>query len=295
MSTIRCLDGIPDISVLLNSDNEDPTASATICPAAPEPAPKWSKLSLNRKRGSEPSIITAVSEPLKDKTNTRFTIPVTSPERTKAAKGVIQKGVIRCVVKLLDTYLSLLPPGSPVFYLRALNEFSSEPNKSCFVNQRVGVNWLRNILPELSQKSGCGVRYTNHSLRATAITRMFNSGVPEKLIAENSGHKSTKALRCYERTSSEQQKGVSKVIAKPGGVFKAQEALLLSSSWVSPHLRWNWRLLRLAVSPNLSLLLLILSLILCLEHSLTAPSTSPWSDYGIFLVLFSCFVHTFFD
>ena len=42
--------------------------------------------------------------------------------------------------------LILLPPSSPVFYLKALNEFTSEPNKSCIVNQRVGVNWLRNIL-----------------------------------------------------------------------------------------------------------------------------------------------------
>ena len=138
----------------------------------------------------------------------------------KSVRAYAQPGSNRCIVKLLDTYMALLPPGSPVFYLRALNEFPSEPNKSCFVNQRVGVNWLRNILPDLSQKSGCGVRYTNHSLRATAITRMFNSGVPEKLIAENSGHKSMKALRCYERTSSELQKGVSKVLAKPGNSFE---------------------------------------------------------------------------
>lgn len=50
--------------------------------------------------------------------------------------------------------------------------------------------------------------------------RMFNSGVPEKIIAENSGHKSTKALRCYECTSSEQQNAVSKVINNPGEVFQ---------------------------------------------------------------------------
>ena len=79
------MDGIPDLSVLLD-DNKDPTASATICPTTPDPAPKRS---LNCKPGSEPSVVTAVSEPLKDKTNTRFAIPVTSPERKKAAKGVI--------------------------------------------------------------------------------------------------------------------------------------------------------------------------------------------------------------
>ena len=50
------------------------------------------------------------------------------------------------------------------------------------------------------------VRYTNHSLRATAVTRMYAKGVPEKLIAETSGHKSLKALRAYEQTSSVQEK-----------------------------------------------------------------------------------------
>ena len=72
----------------------------------------------------------------------------------------------------------------------------------------------------MSRQSECCVHYTNHSLCATAITRMFNSGVPEKNIAENSGHKSTKALRWYERTSSEQQETVIKVISNLGDVFQ---------------------------------------------------------------------------
>ena len=50
------------------------------------------------------------------------------------------------------------------------------------------------------------MHYTNHSLRATAITRMYNAGVPETIIAEKSGHRSTKALRVYEKTSDAQQK-----------------------------------------------------------------------------------------
>ena len=79
-------------------------------------------------------------------------------------------------------------------------------------NQCVGINGLKGILPDLSAKSDIGVHYTNHSLRATAITRMFNSGIPEKVIAENSGHRSTKALRCYERTSQKQQQTVTSVV-----------------------------------------------------------------------------------
>jgi len=43
--------------------------------------------------------------------------------------------------------------------------------------------------------------YTNHSLRATAITRMFNGSIPEKVIAEKSGHKSLRAYKKTKRTT----------------------------------------------------------------------------------------------
>ena len=103
----------------------------------------------------------------------------------------------------------MLPPDCAYFYMRPLEKFPSGSKKCAVTKQRVGVNVLKGILPELSEKSGIGVHYTNHSLRATAITRMFNCGVPEKVIAENSGHRSTKALRCYERTSEELQQAVT--------------------------------------------------------------------------------------
>lgn len=34
-------------------------------------------------------------------------------------------------------------------------------------------------------------RYTNHSLRATAATRLYAAGVDEQLIAEKTGHRSS--------------------------------------------------------------------------------------------------------
>ena len=55
----------------------------------------------------------------------------------------------------------------------------------------------------MSVDAGLSIRYTNHSLRATSVTRMYNTGVPQKI-----GHKSLKALRAYERTSTTQQKTV---------------------------------------------------------------------------------------
>jgi hypothetical protein len=50
---------------------------------------------------------------------------------------------------------------------------------------------------------------TQTILGATAMARMLNSGVPEKIISEKSGHRSLEALRSYEHTSTELKKAVS--------------------------------------------------------------------------------------
>ena len=135
--------------------------------------------------------------------------------KNKNVRAYALPGNERCIVRLLDTYLVMLPPDCAYFYMRPLEKFPSGSKKCAVTKQRVGINVLKSILSELSEKSGVGVHYTNHSLRATAITRMFNCGVPEKVIAENSGHRSTKALRCYERTSEDLQQAVTKVINNP--------------------------------------------------------------------------------
>ena len=132
--------------------------------------------------------------------------------KNKNVKAYALPGNERCIVRLLDTYLAMLPPDCAHFYMRPLEKFPSESKQCVMTKQRVGLNVLKGILPDLSEKSGVGVHYTKHSLRVTAITRMFNSGVPEKVIAENLGHRSTKAVRCYERTSEDLQQAVTKVI-----------------------------------------------------------------------------------
>lgn len=64
--------------------------------------------------------------------------------------------------------------------------------------------------------------YSNHSLRATATTRLFNQGVDEQLICETTGHRSN-AVRSYKRTSDEQKNEISEILQskKPrsGSVF----------------------------------------------------------------------------
>ena len=44
--------------------------------------------------------------------------------------------------------------------------------------------------------------FTNHSLRATAATRMFDAGVDEQLIMNCTGHSSTSGMRSYKRITT---------------------------------------------------------------------------------------------
>ncbi len=127
--------------------------------------------------------------------------------QSKVTRAYAQVDTERCVVKLLDLYFEKLPPNSKHLYMRPL-ERVPKGTKPWFTKQRVGVNTLKEMVPKLSVESKCGVRYTNHSLRATATTRMFSNGVPEKVIAEKTGHRSLKALRFYERTPPEMEKAM---------------------------------------------------------------------------------------
>ena len=45
---------------------------------------------------------------------------------------------------------------------------------------------------------------TNHSLRATAAIKLYQSGVDEQLIMERTGHRSLDGVRSYKRTSRKQ-------------------------------------------------------------------------------------------
>ena len=142
----------------------------------------------------------------------------------KVSRAYVQIGVEHCVVKLLDMYLSKLPPESSHFYMRPFEKPPVGMSKPWYTKQRVGVNKLKEMLPSLSVESKCETKYTNHSLHATAATRMFAGSVPEKLVTEKTGHRSLKALRSYERTDTRMQMAIDAVISNATSKFNALES-----------------------------------------------------------------------
>ena len=119
----------------------------------------------------------------------------------------------RCPVRIIDTYLSKLPENPPAFYLQWLPRVPADAAQPWYKRVQVGINPLKKMMPTISERANLPIRYTNHSLRATAATRMFASGVPEKVIGEVTGHKSLNAFRTYEHTSEDQQRAAGLAIS----------------------------------------------------------------------------------
>ena len=53
----------------------------------------------------------------------------------------------------------------------------------------MGHNTIKAMLKTMFKEAGLNAdKITNHSLRATATTRMIDAGIPEKVIMDRTGH-----------------------------------------------------------------------------------------------------------
>ena len=108
--------------------------------------------------------------------------------RKKAPKKVIHHENIRnpdrCLVRLYKLYNSKCPTDRPkdAFYLKPL---VNPRDDVWYQRMPVGHNILSKTVPRLFKEAGLSGYYTNHSLRATAATRLFEAGVDEQLLMSN--------------------------------------------------------------------------------------------------------------
>ena len=124
----------------------------------------------------------------------------------------------RCHVHLLKLYLSKLPSCAKeldAFYWKPKKNIPSGDDEPWFTRNVVGHNTLDKMLKKMFKD--CGInseRKTNHSLRATAISRLMEKNVPSRVIMEKSGHMSKDGLVPYERTSAVQQQASSRALVE---------------------------------------------------------------------------------
>ena len=56
----------------------------------------------------------------------------------------------------------------------------------------------------MCKDAGMPGHHTNHSLRASAATRLHQSGCVEQKIMERTGHNSSEVVKSYKRSSNKQ-------------------------------------------------------------------------------------------
>ncbi len=123
---------------------------------------------------------------------------------------------IQCNVQLaftVSTFQKFLLNGNAVLCTWGPRRLIYTPTQ-WFSDVPVGVNKMGTIVKSICQKAGMEGYFMNHSLRATSATRMYQAGVPEKLICEVTGHRSA-TVREYQHMSTEQRKKVNAAIGKP--------------------------------------------------------------------------------
>ena len=114
----------------------------------------------------------------------------------------------RCHVLLLDKYISKLPPeakAKDLFYMKPRSKIPVDPTAPWYTAVQLGKNMLAEMMKRISEEAKLPTKYTNHSLRAYGVTKLFKSDIPDKLIMERSGHRSIEGMRKYQRTDALQE------------------------------------------------------------------------------------------
>ena len=90
----------------------------------------------------------------------------------------------RCHCRNLDVYISKLPQAAKekdLFYMQPFEKV--KPDQSVwYYSIPVGRNRLSRMVPEMCQLANISGHKTNHSLRATGATALYEAEVPEKII-----------------------------------------------------------------------------------------------------------------
>ena len=155
------------------------------------------------------SQIQLLSDPDSGKMFLRYTEDCTKTRSGGLRDGVIEAKCVdrfesdspRNIVKIYNLYISHRPKtGKNVhhFYLQPLENPTSE---KWFKDQAVGENKLGEYIKSLFADANIEGFYTNHSLRRTKISRLFQGGAKKEDIKKETGHSSDSGLLAYRELS----------------------------------------------------------------------------------------------
>ena len=116
---------------------------------------------------------------------------------------------------------------------------SFDVSKPWYTAKAIGKNILGKMVKGICVDANIPGRKTNHSLRAMGVSDLFQASVPEKIIQERSGHLSMDGLRQYQRTTTEQEEDISKVLASVC-FYSAISSIYATANVLSKSSKFFW-------------------------------------------------------
>ena len=113
----------------------------------------------------------------------------------------------------------------------------TQENQVWYDNKPFGVNKLAAMIKDISERAYLSRIYTNHSIRATAITLWSNAQVPSRHIMAISGHRSEASLRNYNTRPSSEQLRVCSDILSDAMKERSQQSSTATSNLASSSLQ----------------------------------------------------------
>ena len=104
----------------------------------------------------------------------------------------------------LEVFLTKLNPQCDALFQYPKRNWRPS-DKVWYENRPLGKNKLSSLMKEISVEAGLSRTYTNHSVRATAITLWANAGLTDREIMAISGHRNEASLRSYHNQPSVNQ------------------------------------------------------------------------------------------
>ena len=132
----------------------------------------------------------------------------------------------KCFVRVYKKYRSLCPADSPAD-TSYLTPFRIPRPDYWYSTQPIGHNILSTVVRWMCIAAGISGHWTNHSLRTTAATQLFQKGIDEQLIMHVTGHRNTTGVRCYKRISEDQKQHLSvcREVEPTDKKFKEQQTI----------------------------------------------------------------------
>ena len=135
--------------------------------------------------------------------------------------------------KALELYLQKVNPKCSAFFQYPKKCITAE-DAVWYEARPLGINSLAKMMKTISKEAHLSKTYTNHSVRATAITLWSTAGISNRHIMAISGHRSEQSLFSYNsRPSTSQLHNCSEVLSRGPFFHQQPEAATRDFSAIS--------------------------------------------------------------